>query len=54
MTNKRFSRTYHDDNSWGMKPDQTCFEQPQVTMKRLLTLEQVIGDEVRSLEALLQ
>lgn len=50
MTNKRFSRTYHDDNSWGIKPDRTRFEQPQVTMKRLLTLESVMAAEVNKLQ----
>lgn len=53
MTNKRFSRTYHDDNSWGMKPDQTCFERPQVTMERLLTLEKIMANEVQHIQELL-
>lgn len=53
MTIKRFYRTCHDNKNGGMKPDHTCFEWPQVTMERLLTLEKIMANEVQELGKLI-
>lgn len=37
-----------------MEPEPTYYERPQVTMERLLTLEQIMGDEVRQITQLMQ
>ena len=58
--NAQFYRTLNSSNKYDLsasryrqiEPDGVYYEKPEVTMERLLTLEQVMAEEIRGLRDL--